>query len=518
MANLLDYLNNLERLDLITLAKNDSDLEYAFKHVFTQESVYGSLLRSDRRQLHQQVGEVLENLLPNAFDESDTTLLLAYHFEQSGDKERAIKYLRRAAHIAKTDYANQEAKTLCNRALALLTPEDYIQRWEILANLEQILDRLGQREQQADTLTQMQTLAELTQNDEYLAATHNRRSVYFDKISEYQAAAEAAAVGLRVAHRSGNAHLQAESLNLLALAAWRRFDYPEVQKWAMQALEALRVVGDPTTRITSLFHLGKASYRLGQYDLALQYLKAAQELTRNTDTLDDEATSHLILGWIYQRLGDYEQAVVNFEAKLQLRRTTGDRYGEATALSHLGWVAYDQRNPQAGLEYCRQALDISRQINDRENEAYALSGMGLNYEQLGKLDEAASSYQTALAIHNEIGATTLAIFDHAGLARIRLAQNNNRQAQKHITTVADWVQAGNAQKFWDPWIIYQSSYRVLMALGQTETADAILNEAHAVLHQRAKEISDEQLRDRFLTRVAANRELEQTWHAAHAAA
>jgi tetratricopeptide (TPR) repeat protein len=513
MDNLFDYLNNLERLDLITLNPGSPDLEYAFKHVFTQESVYKSLLRSDRRQLHQQVGEVLEIMMPAALDDNEAALLLAYHFEQSGDKARAIKYLHRAADNARADYANQEAKMLYQRILALLNKEDYAKRWEILASLEQILDRLGERDWQADALTQMQTLAELMNDHECLATTHNRRAVYFDRISEYQAAAEAAGVGLRIAQRSDNSHLQAQSLNLLALAAWRRFAYAETQKWATEALEVLKIIGDPRVRIDSLFHLGKASYRLGQYDLALHYCKATQELAHTTDNRDGEATSHLILGWIYQRLGDYELATHHFKAKLEVRRTIGDRYGEATALSHLGWVAYDRRDPQAGLDYCQQALDISKAVNDRENEAYALSGLGLNYEQLGELTPAEANYQAALTIHQEIGAATLAIFDQAGLARIALAQQNLAAAAGYISTVANWVLAGNAQKFWDPWIIYQSNIQVLTALGQTETARAILDEAHHVLHQRANEISDQALRDRFMSKVAANRAIEAAWQA-----
>jgi class 3 adenylate cyclase/predicted ATPase len=514
MANLMETLNDLEKLDLILLQKSDPDLEYAFKHVFTQESVYDSLLLSDRRRLHQHIGEVLEDMLASELDENENALLLAHHFEQSGDRQRALKYLGQAAAGASKSYANQEAKTLYQRALALLKAEDYAERWDILAGQEHILDRLGEREQQADTLTQMQTLAGLLADEARLATTHNRRAIYFDKISEYQASAEAAEVGLSIARRSSNEHLQAQSLNLLALAAWRRFDYNQVQEWALQALEVLKIVGDLATRITSLFHLGRASYRLGQYDMALHYIQAARDLTRDMDNQEGAATSHLILGWIYQRLGDYEAAAGQFLAKLKIRRIIGDRYGEATALSHLGWLAYDQRNPQAGLEYCHQALVISYDINDRENEAYALSGMGLNYEQQGQLDLARANYQAALAIHQDIGATTLAIFDQAGLARIALDQNNLSAARDYITPVANWVLGGNAQKFWDPWTIYQSSFRALTALGEAETAHTILKEAHTLLHERAGKISDEYLRDCFLNKVAVNREIEQAWQQA----
>jgi tetratricopeptide (TPR) repeat protein len=154
-------------------------------------------------------------------------------------------------------------------------------------------------------------------------------------------------------------------------------------------------------------------------------------------------------------------------------------------------------------------------VNDRENKAYALSGLGLNNEQLGDLDVAAANYEAALVLHNEIGASTLAIFDQAGLARMAMAQGNLQTARGYITPVIGWLLSGNAQKFWDPWIIYLSGYQIAEALGDTDTARSILNEAYTVLHQRAEEISDEDLRRCFLEKVQVNREIHQAWHALH---
>jgi tetratricopeptide (TPR) repeat protein len=523
MAKLIQHLQNLQKFDLITSEQGDTDLEFAFKHVFTQESVYNSLLRSDRRELHQQVGEALETLSAGLLTlaptqtetPDDLPLLLAYHFEKSGDKERALKYLTLAADAAFAAYANQEAKELYTRALAWLDEGDYDRRWDLLAGREKVLDRLGERDRQATQLTVMQTLAELTQDQVRLAATHNRRAIYFDKISEYQASAEAAMVGLRTARRSGNRRLEAQSLNLLARAAWRRFDYPAVQRWANEALDALKMLDDPATKTASLLHLGRASYRLGQYDLALEYIHAAQELTRYTNDHESDAVSDLILGWIYQRLGDYVQAEQHYQSTLAKRRRSGDRYGEATALSHLGWLAYDQQQSSNGLRYCLEALDISQSIGDRENEAYALSGLGLNHEQLGHVELAQANYQEALTTHHDIGATTLAIFDQAGLARLALLQQQQQVAQSYIGPVTEWIMAGNAQQFWDPWSIYLSAYQVLTALGNTDLAWQILNEAHDLVHQRAQAISNPGLQRHFVENVAANRAIDQAWHKQH---
>ena len=62
LAQVMDTgsLQQLQALDLITLKKSEPDRRYAFKHIFTQESVYKSLLRRDRRLLHQQIGQALE--------------------------------------------------------------------------------------------------------------------------------------------------------------------------------------------------------------------------------------------------------------------------------------------------------------------------------------------------------------------------------------------------------------------------------------------------------------------------
>jgi tetratricopeptide (TPR) repeat protein len=516
MSNLTEHLQTLEQFDLISPQPGETDLEYVFKHVFTQESVYQSLLRTDRRQLHQQVGQTLEAMFTaspvgRVESEEEQVLLLAYHFEKSGDQERALKYLKMAAANAYAAYTNREADELYSRALALLDKKDYARRWELLAEQEKALDRLGERERQAHVLTQLQTIADLMPDAQRMAIAYNRRAAYFDKISEYQAAAEAAEAGLRLARQINHKRLEAQSLNWLARAAWRRFDYVAVQQWANQALDALKIVADPATKTTSLLHLGRASYRLGQYDMALEYVHAAQEFVSIINDLDTGAVTDLLLGWIYQRLGDYDLSERHYQAALEKRRILGDRYGEATDLSHLGWLAYDQQRPSDGLRYCLEALDISQSINDRENEAYALSGLGLNHEYLGHTDEAQANYLAALKIHREIGAATLEIFDQLGLARLALAAQNLEEAQGYIQPVKNWILAGKAQQFWDPWSIYLGAYRVLTKLGEADAARTILTEAHTLLHQRAAAISNEDLRGCFFNKVAANREIEETW-------
>ncbi|MGQ5491103.1 hypothetical protein ACUH78_19890, partial [Thauera sp. ZXT1-4] len=66
------------------------DLEYLFRHALLQDAAYGSLLKQERRELHGRVAEALEQLYPERRDE--LAPVLAMHFEQAGEHDKAVDY------------------------------------------------------------------------------------------------------------------------------------------------------------------------------------------------------------------------------------------------------------------------------------------------------------------------------------------------------------------------------------------------------------------------------------------
>ena len=110
----------LELLDLefIYLTSRALQGEYSFKHVLTQEAVYGTLLRPQREMYHERVGEALEVLYPDRLEEYYE--LLAYHYVRSGNKDKAVEYLYRANRKAAKASAMEEAKRHFDEAMRLL--------------------------------------------------------------------------------------------------------------------------------------------------------------------------------------------------------------------------------------------------------------------------------------------------------------------------------------------------------------------------------------------------------------
>jgi len=114
-------LDTLEASGLIRLAAVRPELLYLFRHWLVQDAAYSSLLKRERRELHQLVGESLEKLYPDHPGEMASEL--AVHFERAEMAERAIHYLIEAGHYALERYAVQEARALFDRAAGLLPPD-----------------------------------------------------------------------------------------------------------------------------------------------------------------------------------------------------------------------------------------------------------------------------------------------------------------------------------------------------------------------------------------------------------
>ena len=60
--DLNSQLMRLLAADLVRLVRSQPDLEYWFKHSVIHESVYTSLLKSTRSDLHLRVAEAIEGL------------------------------------------------------------------------------------------------------------------------------------------------------------------------------------------------------------------------------------------------------------------------------------------------------------------------------------------------------------------------------------------------------------------------------------------------------------------------
>jgi class 3 adenylate cyclase/tetratricopeptide (TPR) repeat protein len=111
-------LRGLERLDLIKTKSIQPDLEYIFKHALTQEVVYNGLLKKERREIHEHIAIVIEQLFQDRLPEFYETL--SFHFARGLSFDKAISYLMKSGKKCLARYSLEESHQYYKHAYELL--------------------------------------------------------------------------------------------------------------------------------------------------------------------------------------------------------------------------------------------------------------------------------------------------------------------------------------------------------------------------------------------------------------
>jgi class 3 adenylate cyclase/tetratricopeptide (TPR) repeat protein len=102
----------------------DSDMESAdaliFKHAYTHEVAYQSLLLVNRERLHATAGGIYEEIAVERQSVDEDAADIAYHYERTPQRSKAIHYLKTAADRARQKLLNEDAIHYYMRALQVL--------------------------------------------------------------------------------------------------------------------------------------------------------------------------------------------------------------------------------------------------------------------------------------------------------------------------------------------------------------------------------------------------------------
>jgi predicted ATPase len=90
--------------------------QYRFTHALFQQFLYNDLSPGERRLLHKEIAQVLEELYTGNLEQ--VGVQLAYHYSQANEGEKAVHYLLLVGDQARNIYANQEAIDFYQRALS----------------------------------------------------------------------------------------------------------------------------------------------------------------------------------------------------------------------------------------------------------------------------------------------------------------------------------------------------------------------------------------------------------------
>jgi class 3 adenylate cyclase/tetratricopeptide (TPR) repeat protein len=108
-------IQQLEEMQILRHRTRLDELEFLFKHVLVQETIYRSILLRSRKEIHLNVAGAIEDLF--AGRSGEFSAVLAYHYMQAGELDRAEKYLEMAGKAAMDSAASSEALVFFQQAL-----------------------------------------------------------------------------------------------------------------------------------------------------------------------------------------------------------------------------------------------------------------------------------------------------------------------------------------------------------------------------------------------------------------
>jgi len=293
----LERLTNLGLLEERPQTGEQMGVTFAFRHILTQETIYSSLLRSQRPGLHRTVAECIETLY--ADDLSNQAEVLALHYHRAHVRDKAMRYALLAGNRARERFANREAIEYYSQALQLSQHLSNYQaeRWQAAVGLGEVEQHIGQ---------------------------------YEEATACYQAALEEweeAAPGDR-----------AQVMLMLGQVWDKRGDLEEAERWSCEGLKQLSRAGAALPELQAQIYseLGWIRLRQGDLPVAQEWLEQGLALASTTEHYDVLSSILNRLGAVHYNRGEWALAAKCVERALELRERLGDLVGYARSLNNLG--------------------------------------------------------------------------------------------------------------------------------------------------------------------------------------
>ena len=459
LETLTIHLDELENRQFLESKLFPPEPGYAFRHTLLQETVYGTLLKQDRRHIHGQAAIAIEQC--QDWSPVEKMEALAYHFCESSAPDRALPYLIAAADHAARQCAFESASEMYRQAMSLLPqqPNGHSHLFfQVRLGLGHSLKYLGE-----------------------FAASYRLLSDTLKLLW-----------GSRLARKTGTLWpVLVELLQQLADIRQREGRYDEALVHLENGLQVLGEKGQQESPGLWRLLIERQAwiyFRQGRMERALALAEAAvAEL--NPDSIDEPillARLYNTLGGIYWQQGQRLLALVYANRTLELYQKIDYLWGVGTAYGNLG-LLYDVMGdwPKAD-DYHRCAYSLQQSIGDLEGQARSLDNLSILHMAMGEHETARQEAEASLAIRQKLGdrfgiALTCASLAHLALIEARFSQAKDF-AQAAVEG-ADTIKSAEAQVY-ARWIL------ALLQADQEDTQSALASAGQALEIARAAGYAD----------------------------
>jgi CHAT domain-containing protein len=228
------------------------------------------------------------------------------------------------------------------------------------------------------------------------AATLGNMGIVHAALGEPQVALDYYRQGFQLEIAAGDLDGQAAALSSIASLYWQLGDWDHALENQKSAVALSKKSGNRTNGAMILNNMGTTYRGLGDLDSALKCHQEALPILHEAG-VPNEATALQNMGRVYRDKGEFQKAVEYYQQALQLFQARGNLRASAQDLSDMGEASLKLGQTGQALDDWGQALPVARATGDRVLEAGVLTGIARAHMQEGKLDEAQTNLDSALA-------------------------------------------------------------------------------------------------------------------------
>jgi predicted ATPase/DNA-binding SARP family transcriptional activator len=358
-----ESIGALEELLARRLIMEQSAEQFDFVHAQLRSLVYCETSQVRRRLLHRRVAEALATgARRSGSGSASAAATLAHHFELGGVFDKAVYWALTAGEQARQVYANREAITYFEKALALGAAD----ACSIYLHLGDLHTLQGEYSQALD------------------AYSHAQQDCSNDP-GERDADIE---------HRLGRLHQRLGDRTRAVRHFAQAIEHLPSAITAQRELQRSLVLADWSL----------AAYTMNDLDEAVRLAHAALEHTQVGSDHAVRARAYDILSLVERHQHNLPAALEHAQRSLAASRGLGDPAAETAALNSLALAYAAAGEEHKAIPLIIEALDLCTRLGDRHREAALRNNLSDLYHSCGQHEAAMQQLKLAVAIFAEVGA------------------------------------------------------------------------------------------------------------------
>jgi len=487
------YLQNLQGLEFIYEKRLFPELEYIFKHAFTQEVAYNSLLLARRKEIHEKIGEAIEELYPHRLKEFYE--MLAYHYSKSDNLEKGFQYLKFSGEKATRNFSNWEAFRYYTEAIKILKkmPEkekNEREKMKVINSISTSMIQLGFPEGSIQFLHDGEKVAKDLGDQRNLASFYGKIGLYFMYKGDHHQGIKYTEKSFQAAQKIQDIRLMAGNAQGLCASYLIAGESQKIVDVAPSVIDLL----EKTQKESEFFAGGFNSYTalcgqcgisyaflgnfeeaeaMGERGLSFAYKinhwpslgwidsmcghsfgikgegkKAIQYFESSIRHMEEGRVDSMLgiswsgLGWGYHLLGENITARKHVEKGIYIQLGTGIPIFLSFSYLRLGMIHLDLGDLDNAQACSEKALELSQQNNEKHLEAPSLIWLGriLNKANPSKIDKARDCIYKGIKICDDLRIIPFYSMGYLFLGELHVGADQRKKAIESLQKAENMFQ------------------------------------------------------------------------------